>query len=436
MTNTFRRQSSGSTTKVKRAQENLGLRHFTLTRADGKAPPVQISSGHCQIGSHTLNDVVVDHPEVSRFHCEIGVDPNGAWLKDVGSSNGTEVDGVQSIQVRLRDGSKIRLSNAVTLTFHLLREWSAQPLSKNDQFGSLIGESALMRGCFSQLERAAETSRPVLLEGETGTGKTTAAEAIHAASSRAGEPFINVDCGSLSGPSLETALFGEDGKRLSAFEEAGGGTLFLEEVGELSAELQGRLMPVLERGELRRTGSTAVVSVRARLIASSRKDLRDLVNHDTFRNELFFRLAVVRVLMPPLRLHLGDLPDLMDLFLEQAGATDEEAAALRTPEFLSRMELSSWPGNVRELFNHLERCQLMQVALPPQETLPLGTTASRVDARRSYAEGRRIALELFERDYVQALLRLHQGKISEAARAAGMDRAYLHRLVKRHGLKG
>lgn len=435
MTKSVRRLQVGGTVKVQKAMEVPGLRRFSLQRLDGESEPVFISTGRCQIGSHNLNDLVIDHPSISRFHCEVGMDANGAWLKDVGSSNGTEVDGVGAREVILRDGSLIKLADAVTVSFRLLAEKNDLPLSRSDEFGELIGGSAVMRACFAQLERAAETSRPLLIEGETGTGKTAAAEQIHANSARKIQPFITLDCSSLSEEALEEALFGIHNQRLSAFEEAGWGTLFLEEVGELSLRLQGRLMPVLEKGELRRTHSTAVVAVRSRLVASTRKDLRQLVNHNTFRTELFFRLAVVRVLMPPLRQHLEDIPDLVEVFLKHSGANDAEAQTLRSDEFMRRLQLGSWPGNVRELFNHVERCMLMQTPLTPQETMREGLPL-RVDAKRSYAEGRRIALEQFEREYVEALLKAHGGKISEAARAAGMDRAYLHRLVRRHWLKG
>ncbi len=434
MTNQLRRLSPAGTVKVQKAMEAPGLRRFSLQRLDGESEPVQISSGRCQIGTHHLNDLVVDHPSVSRFHCEVGMDANGAWLKDVGSSNGTEVDGVGAREVILRDGSLIKLADSVTVSFRLLAEKSDLPLSRSDEFGTLIGGSPVMRACFAQLERAAETSRPLLIEGETGTGKTAAAEQIHALSARKLQPFITVDCASLSDVALEEALFGIDGQRLSAFEEAGWGTLFLDEVGELSLRLQGRLMPVLEKGELRRTNSTAVVAVRARLIASTRKDLRQLVNQSKFRTELFFRLAVARVNMPPLRQRLEDIPDLVEDFLTTMAPTPEEAVLVRSDDFLRRLQLGSWPGNVRELFNHVERCMLMQAPLTPHETVREGLPP-RVDAKRSYAEGRRVALEQFEREYVEALLKAHSGKISEAARAAGMDRAYLHRLVRRHGLK-
>ena len=263
------------------AAEQRPQQHFALQRV-GKGSvgaPVLISNGHCQIGSHSLIEVVVNDDTVSRFHCEVNVDLAGAWLKDLGSSNGTEVDGVRVREAALRDGSAIKLGPHATLRFKLLNEVSSSPLSKAHEFGPLLGNSPAMRGFFAQLERAAETSRPMLLEGETGTGKSVAAEAIHAASARSSSPFIPIECAALTASDLEAALLGQaNPRRLSAFEEAGDGTIYLDEVGDLSNELQGRLVPVLERGELRRAGSSAVVQVRARLIASSRADLRQRVN--------------------------------------------------------------------------------------------------------------------------------------------------------------
>ena len=411
--------------------------HFVLQRVGrgSVGAPVQISTGHCQIGSHSLNEMVIREDTVSRFHCEVRVDPSGAWLKDLGSSNGTEVDGLRVREALLRDGSAIKLGPEITVRFKLLNEVSSAPLSKSESFGPLVGSGGAMRGFFAQLERAAETSRPMLLEGETGTGKSIAAEAIHAASSRADHPFIPIECAALTAADLETALLGQaNPRRLSAFEEAGEGTLYLDEVGDLSNELQARLVPVLERGELRRAGSSAVVQVRARLIASSRGDLRQRVNDGKFRSELYYRLAVLKVQAPPLHRHSEDIPALVDLFLERSAAAPDEAKALSTPEFLSRLKLGTWPGNVRELFNHLDRCLALQTPLHPHETLK-GLPALSLDATRKYPEARQAALERFEHDYAVALLKLHGGKVTEAARAAGIDRAYLHRLMRRHGIK-
>jgi two-component system response regulator GlrR len=408
-------------------------RHFSLQRMDVESPVVHVT-GKCQVGAHPLNEVVVDDETVSRFHCEVTVGEGGAWVKDVGSSNGTEIDGVRVREAALKDGSVMKLGK-VPLRFRLLTDSTPQLLSKRDSFGALLGSSLAMRACYAQLERVAETSRPVLLEGESGTGKSIAAEAVHEASSRAAEPFIAVDLGALSADDLEATLFGRDNpRRLSVFEEVGAGTLFLDEVSELSDAAQARLLPILEKSELRRAGSAAVVKVRARILASTREDLRQLVNAGKFRPELYYRLAVVRVQMPSLRHRLSDLPRLVDAFLTQAGAQEEERARLTAHEFIVRLEQGAWPGNVRELFNHLDRCLVMQAPIEPLESKR--RTGRMVGIAASYAESRQAALDRFEKEYVEALLEAHRGKVTDAARAAGMDRVYLHRLMKRHGLRG
>lgn len=432
MTGTFKR-GTHPTIKVERYVPP-GFRHFTLERVDGKGPAVIVNTGAAQVGSNSMNEVVVDEPTVSRFHCEVGVGPDGAWVKDLGSANGTEVDGVRVKEAYLKDGAILQLGK-VALRFSLSGEVTSRPTSANDRFGPLIGASLRMRACFAQLERAAETSRPVLLEGETGTGKTVAAGAVHDASARKDEPFLTLDCAALAALDLEAALFGREApRRLSVFEEVRGGTLLLDEVAELPQDLQARLTGVLERGELRRTGGGPPILLRCRVLATSRVDLRQLVNEGRFRSELFFRLAVVRVLMPPLRQHAEDIPDLVDDYLEAKGLTDDEAAPYRTGEFLGRLVSSSWPGNVRELHNHLERCLVMGAALPLNETLP-PTSKGHVNPRRSWAEAKRIANEQFEREYLQALLALHGGKVAEAAKAAEVDRVYVYRLLKKYGLK-
>ncbi len=429
-TGAFKRRTS-PTLKVMRPAPPA-VRHFTLQRVDRAGPAQMVSGGSAQVGSHTLNEVVIEEPTVSRFHCEISVTPDGPVVRDLGSANGTEVDGVRVKEAFLKNGSLLRLGNA-TVRFQLELEATAEPLAKGDTFGPLWGASPQMRACFAQLERAAETSRPVLIEGETGTGKTAAAEAVHDSGSRKDEPFLPVDCSSLAPADLEAMLVGrESPRRLSAFEEAREGTLFLDEVAELPLELQGRLVTVLEKGELRRPGGLTV-SVRARVIASTRADLRQLVNQNRFRSELYFRLAVMRVRMPPLRQHPEDIPELVDSWLEDSGTTEEEAEPLRSQEFLSRLQGAAWPGNVRELYNHLDHCRVMRAPLSPGENAP--AAAVRPSANHTWAEGKRLANEEFERGYVEALLERHKGKVSEAARAAQMDRVYLYRLIKRYGLK-
>ena len=429
------------TVRVTRGSLGASTRRFTLTRVDGGEPttPFQCDAGACQVGSHALNDFVVTEPTVSRFHCEVGIGPDGAWVRDLGSANGTLVDGVQVKEAFLRSGSALQLG-AATLRFSLSTEAAKLPVARRTRFGDLLGVSTSMRACFSQLERAAATSRPVLLEGETGTGKTLAAEAIHSESARKDKPFIAFDCSALPGAQLATALFGREGgadgpRRIGAFEEAGAGTVFLDEVGELSADLQSRLLVVLEQGELHRGGT--VIRVQARVLAATGRELRSEVNAGRFRPELFYRLAVLRVVMPPLRERPEDLPVLVDHLLERLGIEGPQADALRSADFLGQLQTAVWPGNVRELRNHLERCLVLQDALPPLETHREGRggSASRVDSRLGYAEARRLALDDFERQYLTALLAAHRGKVLQAAAAAGVDRVYLYRLLKRHGIK-
>ncbi|MBL8954587.1 MAG: sigma 54-interacting transcriptional regulator [Myxococcaceae bacterium] len=427
-------ETSNRTQKVERFVPETP-RQFSLQRIDKAEAPVVIGDGRCQIGSVDGCSLrIADDPRVSRFHCEVVVEKGQALVKDLDSSNGTFVDGLQVREAYLKDGSMIRLGPEATVRFRLLEERSELQLSRSPAFGTLIGDSVAMRICFAQLEKMAASTKPVLIEGETGTGKTVTAEAIHASANRPDAPFVSLDCGALSEADLETSLFGKvEPRRISAFEEAQGGTLVLEEVGELSPALQLRLLPVLEKGELRRQGSTAVVPVKCRILCTTRGDLRTRVNDGRFKIELYYRLAVLRVQLPPLRERPEDIPQLVDYHLRASALKDEEAAPLKEPMFIERLQAASWPGNVRELFNHLERSAVMQSALAPNQSQKR-VSVSVTDARKTYAEARRGALERFEEGYVLGVLRLHNGNVSEAARHAGIDRAYLHRLIKRHGI--
>jgi DNA-binding NtrC family response regulator len=280
----------------------------------------------------------------------------------------------------------------------------------------------------------------VLIEGETGTGKELAAESIHAASPRAHKPFLVIDCGAIPANLLESELFGHEkgaftgasARRLGIFEEAGGGTVFLDEIGELPPDLQPKLLRVLERREIRRVGANRQQSIDVRVIAATHRDLRAEVNAGRFRSDLYFRLAVVRVPLPPLRERPEDIPMLAEKIVASL-AGPEAARRLLTPELFAALGHHAWPGNVRELRNYLERCLVMEQPLPLADGAPAG--GSSVDATLRYAEARRRALDDFERRYLEALLALHKGKVSHAARAADMDRVYLYKLLDRHKLR-
>ena len=419
--------------RVRQPTPRLAPRRYVLERVGAGGPEYRLS-GPCRIGSDASNDVVLDEPTVSALHCELEVAATGAWIRDDGSSNGTEVDGLAVREAALRDGSLIRLGN-VLLRFHW--GWPGPelrpPHEERGPLSVLVGSSDVLRDCRARLISAANSATPVLLEGESGSGKSLAAEALHEARGQA-LPFLVVECGAMAEADLGALLFGrERPRRLSAFEEAGAGTLLLDEVSALSLELQGRLVPVFERGELTRTGSPVIVPVHARLLCSSRESLRRRVNAGLFRAELYYRLGGGAVRLPPLRDHLEDLRELVDAWLARRQPLPaDEVTALRTGAFLSKLAEAPWPGNVRELFNHLERCLSLHRAASPKElAAPMGPA----DPGRPYFEARSEAVAAFEHDYAAALLARYGGNVARAARAAGIDRAYLHRLLRRHGLR-
>ncbi len=419
------------------------VRRFQLTIVEG--PQVgatrQSHSDKCSIGSHPLNDFVIDDPTVSRFHCEVRIGPDGARVRDLDSLNGTVVDGVGAVEAFLRGGSLLRLGRPV-IRFDFSSESNRLPLSERTGFGSLVGTSVAMRSCFALMERAAATDSTVLLEGETGTGKTRAAMSIHEESARKDAPFVVVDCAAIPANLLESELFGHEkgsftgaqARRIGAFEDASGGTIFLDEIGELPAELQPKLLRVLENREIRRVGSNAYQPVDVRVIAATNCDLRAAVNAGSFRADLYFRLAVVRIHIPALRQRPEDIPALVEQVLHTLGDEAKSSQPLRAPDFIARLQHSAWPGNIRELRNYIERCLVFDDALPLSEPA-LPAAEGHVDASQPYALARRRALDQFERSYLQSLLALHQGKVTHAAAAAEMDRVYFYRLLRRHGIK-
>jgi len=400
----------------------------------------EFTGGRCQIGTHEGNDVVVADPTVSRFHCEVRIEDKRPMIYDLGSTNGTFVDGTRVKVGYLKHGSVLTLGAGTTLRFELDDKATLLPVSAASDFGELIGAAASMRATFAVLEKAARTDATVVLEGETGTGKSKAALAVHQRSARASKPFLVVDCSALPPTLLEAELFGHEkgaftgaaGARQGVFEEADGGTVLLDEIGDLPLELQPKLLRVLEEGQVRRLGQNQWTAVDVRIIAATHRDLREAVNTGRFRSDLYFRLAVVRVTLPPLRERLDDLPDLARALLTRLGATPKSHPALFSAAFLSGLSAHAWPGNVRELRNYLERSLVFEGPAPMGEAASGATPASWRGL--PFPVARRRALDAFEVAYVQQLLERYGKKMSQAAIEAEVDRAYLHRLVRRHGL--
>ncbi len=419
--------------------EAPSLRHFVLEIVDGEIARRSLESAQrCSIGSHPSNDFVVDDPTVSRFHCEIQIEGSGARVRDLDSRNGTLVDGVVVRDAFLRAGSLLKLGR-VSLRFQPAERSTVLPISSRTELMGLVGTSVAMRACFALLERAAASDVTLLLEGETGTGKSKAARAVHQLGARSGSPFLTVDCGAVPTNLIESELFGhrkgaftgavED--RVGVFEAAEGGTVFLDEIGELPLDLQPKLLKAIEDREVRRVGTNAYRPIDVRLIAASNRDLRAEVNAGRFRADLFYRLAVVRVTIPALRHRPEDIAPITEKLLHALGAPPETSATLRTAAFIARLQAASWPGNVRELRNHLERCLVFNDALQPSAE-DANVSPPAVDASVPYAEARRRALDAFERAYLASLLELHGGNVQRAAEAAELDRAYVYKLLRRH----
>jgi two-component system, NtrC family, response regulator GlrR len=412
-------------------------RHFKLTVIAGPcAGLVRESSGDLlSLGSQSLNGMVIDDPTVSRFHCEIRSDAESARVVDLGSSNGTILDGVRVCEAFLRPGAVLQLGET-QVRFDQGDGEDALPLSSSRRFGGLVGSSRLMRGIYGVLERLAASDVSVLIEGETGTGKGQAAEAVHRASARASGPFLVVDCSAIPANLMESELFGHekgsftgaDARRVGAFEEASGGTLFLDEIGELPLDLQPKLLRALENREIRRVGANRFHAVDLRVIAATNRDLRAEVNREEFRSDLYFRLAVVKVAIPPLRQRPEDLPEIVDELLSRMAVAPEDAAALCTPAFMATLRRNSWPGNVRELRNHLEAKLVLAPSPPPPR-------AGDQTALVPFAEARDRVMASFEHQYLQDLMKRFPGKVAQAAQAARMDRVFLYRLLKRQGIK-
>jgi transcriptional regulator with PAS, ATPase and Fis domain len=396
------------------------------------------------IGSHESCDLVLQDRTVSRFHCEIARRVDRLVVRDLGSRNGTVINGVSILEGHLRSGCRLKLGDTL-IHFEMGPDRVAIPVSSESGFGKLVGRSLAMRAAYAALERASASDATILLRGETGVGKDIAAQSVHAASRRAEGPFVTVDCGALPPTLIESELFGHEkgaytgavAPHEGALVAASGGTLFLDEIGELALDLQPKLLRALEQRIVRPVGGNRDLPFDVRIIAASNRNLRAEVNAGRFRPDLFYRLAVVEIFLPPLRERLDDLAALVDHFLD--GYDPPVPAALRArlcnEAFLGGLRQHSWPGNVRELRNYLERCLALDEQLPPPEGPKDGTPLVHVDETQPLKRARERWNLLLERHYVAKLLTRHNNNVTAAARAAGIDRIHLHRLLRRHGLR-
>jgi transcriptional regulator with GAF, ATPase, and Fis domain len=437
--------ASDGTLLLQSTARELHLDGFSLSVIEGPNAGASLRAqvSEVSVGTAQGNDLVLSDPTVSRHHFSITATPEGFLLRDLGSSNGTWVDRVRVQQGYVDDGVLVRVGRT-KLRVDQVDEEICEALSPEERFGSLLGASAGMRRIFAALPRIAKSESTVLLEGETGTGKGVLAAAIHEASARAARPFVVLDCAAITPTLIESELFGHvkgaftgaSSDRAGAFEQASGGTIFIDEIGELPLDMQPKLLRALEERTVKRVGGNQRVKIDARVIAATNRDLRAEVNRGSFRADLFYRLNVVRVRIPPLRERTGDVERLARHF------HGEIAPERPIPsELLEAFRRQAWPGNVRELRAAVERAvlfdhpSLMELGGEPGDDAEPSAEEG-FDPRVPFRVAKQRSADRWEQRYVRELLSRAKGNISEAARIARMDRSHLRTLVRRYGVRG
>ena len=393
------------------------------------------------VGSAESNDLVLTDPLVSRYHVEISATPNGFRVRDVGSTNGTSASGIRIESALFPPGSRVVVGGTTLQIDDGSR--AVVPLHEVGQLGGLLGDSMPMRRAMAQLAKVAQSNVSALIIGESGTGKELAASALHEASPRSGGPFVVVDCASIVPTLVGSELFGHergaftgaDRTHVGAFERAQGGTLFLDEIGELPLGIQPSLLGALERRRIRRVGGKEDIPVDVRVVSATHRDLRADVNAGRFRLDLYYRLAVVVVELPPLRERRSDVRMLVEHFVRESGDTRALADAVPTG-LLEALETHPFPGNVRELRN------LVEAALATGENPILDAVAPAgagplldrvLDA--PYGAARDAVLAEFEERYLSHLLARCDNNVSKASRVAQMDRSHLTSLLRRRKMR-
>ncbi len=396
------------------------------------------------VGAHASCDLILADPQVSRRHAELAITTEGIRIKDLGSTNGTWWQGTRINEIVVPGGATVKFGG--TPVRIAAADTPSLPPSDNDHFGHMAGQSVAMRELFAILEMAAPSEATVLIEGESGTGKELAARAIHDASGRASGAFVVVDCSAIAEHLIDSHLFGHikgaftgaDRDRKGAFVESTGGTLFLDELGELPLAAQAKLLRVLEAQTVQPVGADKPIKVDTRVVAATHRDLSRMVVAKEFRFDLFYRLAVVHVALPPLRERLEDLPHLIATFYQRRGAD----AGPIDGDNLERMRRYAWPGNVRELRNALDRAwaltgpnakfRELKLWLDPSAAAP--QHAEVVDTSLPFKEAKERWNDHFERRYVSMVFAANGNNVTRAAEHAGLSRRHFRELLYKHAI--
>ena len=450
---------------------SIQLRRYTLTI--NPTTPAQrevvFDKSTLSIGSISGNDLVISDTTLSRNHCRILQKKNNYTLLDLDSTNGTYINGIRIKEAFINSGCSIQLGNT-NIKFHADDQHIQITPKKSDKLHNIIGKNIKMREIFGILEKISPTNATVIIEGETGTGKEVIARSIHKLSHRAKKQFMVFDCGAVPESLIESELFGHEkgsftgaiSNRQGIFELASGGTVFLDEIGELGLDMQPKLLRVLETRKIRRVGSNKVIPVDIRIIAATNRNLQEEVKIERFREDLFYRLSVVRLVIPPLRDRVEDIPMLVSHFLQTHSFNRGPKGILKLNGISDGVHQAMfnyhWPGNIRELLNIVERaCSLSDSSkielcdLPdsistkgPLIPSPNIHTQSKQNSERkkdkipqeykkmTFKEAKEKWVSSFEEDYIRHMLEKNKMNISKASREAQIDRKYFRKLMKKY----
>ncbi|TFH16626.1 MAG: FHA domain-containing protein [Lentisphaerales bacterium] len=438
--------------KRKGKPDSLLVQKSRIIVIDGaqQGDEIVLESERFTMGSSPQNDMVIVDPAVSKQHCEIQLFPQGYLIRDLESTNGTFVHGVRVTDAFLNDGSEITLGTT-RLLFCPLQATTEFTLSDNDMFGRVIGKSIAMKKLFYIAETYAPTDTTILIEGATGTGKEILAEEIHNHSKRRDGPFVVIDCGALSHGIVESELFGHTRgaytgaatDRMGAFEQANGGTIFIDEISELDLMLQPKLLRVLEKKEVRRMGSNKMKHVDVRIICATNLSLEKQVNSSRFREDLYFRISIAKIVLPPLRNRKEDISLLTQHFLKEFTGEEDAGKLINLQKTMQAFNEYDWPGNVRELRNLVEMtAHAPEGMIDPGAHMYLGrmgnapsSTAAHQYDESPFKEAKNRVIGDFEEHYLRELLDRNEWNVSKAAREADIERVYLIRLMKKYGMK-
>ena len=402
-----------------------------------------------RVGTRKDNEIVIKDETMSRLHLQIKQTKDGYLLEDVDSLNGVFINGIRVKEAFLNTGSVIRAGKTEMKFLPMDETYEVFP-SKKTRFVNLIGGSMAMRKIYTIIEKIAPTDVTVIIEGESGTGKELVASAIHEKSKRSRKPFVVFDCSAVAENLIESELFGHEkgaftgatGLRQGAFELADSGTVFMDEIGELNIDLQPKLLRVLESRMIRRVGGDRPMSIDVRVIAATNRHLESEVKKGNFREDLFYRLNVVPIYLPPLRKRKEDIPMILDYFIElhNEGNPNQKVEGISS----GAMELLlsyDWPGNVRELKNTISRAisflegnQITPEDIPERVRVPVAKAELDIHDDLGFKDAKEQWVASFEKQYLEEILKRNGYNISAAAKEAGIDRKSVQRLVRKYKL--